>query len=213
MYECRGGVGGVDSGLPCPRHHANTWKVELTPGGMPRAQGVGICWHGIVGGMRGPSITCHPWLPLTRHGGRSTLAPCGMARGALQCPLGATPTTYRGPSPLAPGLAWKDSDTLLDSSQALNGSPCWLEAINWASLGLGPWHHIFSLTAHRTALLPRLPTDNHVPSFHGPRENAGSLHKMSCNLQTICKNYNEHPSPRVSGTLPSNRLKFHLCSN
>lgn len=39
---------GVRSGFPCPRHYANMWKVELTPGGMPRAHRVGICWHGII---------------------------------------------------------------------------------------------------------------------------------------------------------------------
>lgn len=85
---------------------------------------------------------------------------------ALKCPLGAMPTTYRGPSPLAVGRTWKDSDTLLDSSQAPNGSPCWLEAINWASLCLGLWSHLFTVMTYRTALPPILPTDNLIPSSY-----------------------------------------------
>lgn len=86
--------------------------------------------------------------------------------GALECPLGAMPTTYRGPSPLALGRTWKDSDTLLDSGQAPNGSPCWLEAINWASLGLGPWSHLFTIMTQKPALPPALPTDDHIPSLY-----------------------------------------------
>ena len=108
--------------------------------------------------------------------------------GDLKRPLGAMPTTHRGPSPLALGRTWEDSDTLLDSSQAPNGSPLWLEAMNWASLGLGPWYHLFTLTAPRTALPPTLPTDNYDPSFYGPREDASGLRKITCNVQTICKN-------------------------
>lgn len=109
MYEYQGVRWGVgeNSGSPCPRHHANTWKVELTPGGMPRAQGVGICWHGIVGRTRGPTASCHLGLPLTRHRGRSAPSPHGAESEAPKCPSGVMPTTYHGPSPLAPGLTWK----------------------------------------------------------------------------------------------------------
>lgn len=73
--------------------------------------------------------------------------------GALQCPLGTVPITYCGLSPLALGRTWKDSDTLLDSSQAPNGSPHWLEAIDWAPLGLGPWYHLFTIMCPQGRLL------------------------------------------------------------
>ena len=116
--------GGENSGFPCPRHHANTWKVELTPGGMPRAQGVGICWHGIVGRTRGPTTTCHSGLPLTRHRGRSAPPSRGTHfGGSPKCPSGTMPITYHGPSPLAPGRTWK--------IQTL----CWTPArLEWFSL-------------------------------------------------------------------------------
>lgn len=89
---------GEKAGVPCPRHHASTWKVELTPGGMPRAQGVGICWHGILGRTRGPTTARHSGPPLARHRVGPLLPRRALSLGALQCPLGAMPTTYRGPS-------------------------------------------------------------------------------------------------------------------
>lgn len=59
MYECQGAGWGEDAGIPCPRRRASSWKVELAPGGMPRARGVGICWHSSL------RRTWVPLLPIT----------------------------------------------------------------------------------------------------------------------------------------------------
>lgn len=159
VYECQGAKWGEDSGIPCPRRRASSWKVELAPGGMPRAQGVGICWRSFLRRAWGPTTAHHSGLPLTHSRARPAPSPCALSMGSSTCPLGSTPTTYRGPSPLAPGRTWKDSDTLLDSGQAPNGSLCWLEAIDWASLGLGPWSHPFTG-------LPSFPLCPQTTTFH-----------------------------------------------
>lgn len=123
------------------------------------------------------------------------------------------PATYCGLSPLAPGRTREDSDTLLDSSQALNGSPHWPEAINWAPLGLGPWDHPFTLRAHGTTLPPPLcpqTTTHHHFMDHGKRSEAFVKLGAMCKLS---KNENERPSPPVTRTIPSHWLNFHVCSN
>ena len=76
---------------PCPRHHANTWKAELTPGGRPRAQRVGICWHGIVWPARGPTTACHCGLPLTHRRVGLLLPRMALSMGTSNVPLAPCP--------------------------------------------------------------------------------------------------------------------------
>ena len=121
---------------------------------MPRAQGVGICWHGIVGRTRGPTTTCHSGLPLTRHRGRSAPPSRGTHFGGPpNVPLAPCPSHTMGHPhwhPAAHGRFRRSAGPQPGSS----GSPCWPEAIN-GHLWVGAHGTIHSL--QRPAGLPYLP--------------------------------------------------------
>lgn len=91
VYECQGAGWGEDAGIPCPRRRASSWKVELAPGGMPRAQGVGICWHSSLRRTWGPTAAHHAGLPLTHSRGRSAPSPRALRMGSSNVPLAPRP--------------------------------------------------------------------------------------------------------------------------
>lgn len=178
---------GEKAGVPCPRHHASTWKVEFTPGGMPRAQGVGICWHGILGRTRGPTTARHCGPPLTRHRVGPLLPRRAPSLGASNVPLAPRPphtgghpvgtgphmAGLRHSAGLRPGSEWL---SLLAGGHKLGISGCgpMVPSLHCDDAEDCPPSH----AAHR----------HPYPATLQTREGAGSLHKMSYNVQTIRKN-------------------------
>lgn len=143
-------------------------RPSLPPASRQHVEGCTQPWRGAMCPGSGHLLARHPTknegscrrrpcgLPPTRHRAGPRLPRTARGGGALHCPLGAMPATYRGPSHwhrAAQGRA----QTRLDSGQAPSGSPCWLEATHWASLGLGPGSHLVTVMTQRTALPPTLP--------------------------------------------------------